>query len=104
MNPDPDFDINDFIQRSAKAGSSFESGGPPSMDQFLEMLENVKDMTDAEKEDLKKDLIMRAIRASQTGEGSGEPGKFNAGPREYLTFAIMIFLIVAVFGKKSGHV
>lgn len=104
MNPDPDFDINDFIQRSAKAGESFESGGPPSMEKFLEMLDNVKDMTDAEKEELKSDLIMRAIRAAQMGEGSSDPGKFVAGPKEYMTFAIMIFLVVAVFGKKSGHV
>lgn len=100
MNPDPNFDINDFIQRSAKGGASFEAGGPPSMEQFMEMLDNVKDMSDEEKEEMKKDLIMRAIRAAQMNGNSGEPGKFVAGPREYMTFAVMIFLIVAVFGKK----
>lgn len=100
MNSDPDFDINDFIQRSVKGQEGFESGGPPSMEQFMEMLDNVKDMTDEEKEDMKKDLIMRAIRAAQMGGGSSEPGKFIAGPKEYMTFAVMIFVIVAVFGKN----
>ncbi|XP_063699436.1 uncharacterized protein LOC134830020 [Culicoides brevitarsis] len=97
MNPDPNFDINDFIERSAKRGSGFEAGGPPSMEQFLEMLDNVKDMSEAEKDELKKDLIMRALRASQMNEGGGDPTKLVAGPREYMVFACMIFLLVAVF-------
>uniref|UniRef100_A0A336KDK1 CSON006528 protein n=1 Tax=Culicoides sonorensis TaxID=179676 RepID=A0A336KDK1_CULSO len=103
MNPDPNFDINEFIQRSMKAGgedaqADFGSGGGlPSMEQFFEMLDNVKDMSDAEKEEMKKDLIMRAVRAAQMRGGEGEMGKFVAGPREYLIFTIMIFLIVAVF-------
>lgn len=100
MDPAPDFDVNDFLQRSAKAGEDFEAGGPPSIEKFLEMLENVKDMSDEEKEQMKNDLIMRAIRAAQMGQGTGDLGKFTAGPREYLIFTLMILLIVAVFGKR----
>lgn len=89
--------LNERLKDLIPEGSGDPSNVPYMMEDFIKMLDSVKDMTDEEKEKMKKDLIMRAIRAAQGGDGST---KFEATPKDYLVFLTMILIIVSLFGKK----
>ena len=66
----------------------------PSMEEMIQMLDNLKDLSDEEREDLKKDLLNRA-----TNKVSALPTSSN----DYIVFMIMVALIAFVFGENFEH-
>jgi len=68
----------------------------PTPEHFMNMIDQLKDMSDEEKEKLKKNLLERALNADKFKE------MFNKrkGPEaNYFIFVGMILLIVVVFGE-----
>uniref|UniRef100_A0A182QJA9 Transmembrane protein n=1 Tax=Anopheles farauti TaxID=69004 RepID=A0A182QJA9_9DIPT len=60
----------------------------PTMEEFLSMLEGMDNLSDEEKEELRAGVLQNAMRR-----------KLQAGLSDYLTFFVMLSIMVAVFGK-----
>lgn len=65
----------------------------PSMDEFIKLLDNVKDMTDEEKEALKKEVLGRAQA------GAAKMNRFTATFSDYAVLVVMLAIIICIFGK-----
>lgn len=63
----------------------------PSMEEFIKMLENMDNLSDEEKEQLKLDVMKNSMGSR----------KMEAGLSDYMVFLVMVLLIASVFGKRS---
>ncbi|XP_062550601.1 uncharacterized protein LOC134215419 isoform X2 [Armigeres subalbatus] len=59
----------------------------PSIDEFIKMLEGMDNLSDEDKEQLKRDVL----------KGSMTNRKVEAGVSDYLVFLVMVLLIASVF-------
>lgn len=61
----------------------------PSMEEFIKMLENMDNLSDEEKEQLKLDVMKNSMGSR----------KIETGFSDYMVFLVMVLLIASVFGK-----
>ncbi|XP_019563504.1 uncharacterized protein LOC109431691 isoform X2 [Aedes albopictus] len=59
----------------------------PSMEEFIKMLENMDNLSDEEKEQLKLDVMKNSMGSR----------KMEAGLSDYMVFLVMVLLIASVF-------
>lgn len=62
----------------------------PSLEEFMEMLENMDSMSDEEKLQLKSEVLKNSMKGR----------RLETGFSDYLVFLTMIIIIASVFGKN----
>ena len=75
-------------------------GKLPSPEEFFKLVERMKDMTDEEKENLKKNIAERAMNAGKFKKVMEAQEKMETTYLHYLVLIGMIFFIVLVVGKN----
>lgn len=77
----------------------------PTPEHFMQLIDSLKDITEEEKEKLKKNFAERAMNAEKfkelfTGKKSSVLPFIGSGFQEYVVFVGMVLLIVIVIGER----
>lgn len=77
----------------------------PTPEHFMQLIDSLKDITEEEKEKLKKNFAERAMNAEKfkelfTGKKSSVLPFIGSGYQEYVIFVGMVLLIVIVIGER----
>lgn len=82
----------------------FENGQMPTLEQVLAMLDGMEGIDEAEKEEIRKNLVKRAMGGAANmfgGAGAGGPMRQQMAAPNYFVFVAMILILLAIFGKKT---
>lgn len=75
-------------------------GKLPTPEQFMNLIDQLKDISEEEKEKLKRNLADRALNADKFKEMFTKKKSIEANYLDYFVFIGMVMLIVVVFGER----
>jgi hypothetical protein len=76
-------------------------GKLPTKEELFSLIERLKDLTEVEKENLKKSFERRAMNADAFMKiQQGKNRYFDITIYEYWAFVIMLLIVLSVFGKN----
>ena len=89
----------DFNEKMQQIKDTLFSNSPLS-NEFMKFIDEMKDLSDEEKDQLKINLAGKAFGGDMFGNMAKK--RLQAGFYEYSEFAIMVLIILFVFGKIIG--
>lgn len=90
-----------FKEEFAKAQKRFMEN-MPTPEHFMDLIDQLKDITEEEKEKLKKNIADRSLNAQKFKELFTKKKSFESTYQDYYVFVGMVLLIVVVFGESQS--